>query len=170
MPEQILIVDGYNVIHCVPRFEQIMDKQSLERSREVLLGYCSEWIHRRRDTDRCYVVFDGDDQVIGKRATSSPGVQAVYSRTGETADDRIGVMLERADRRDRYTVVSDDKEVRTHARTHRMEWMSAGDFCRAPVSKSRGAARSGTSDDKDPLDPRDAAAINAELRRHYGIE
>ena len=170
MPEHVLLVDGYNVIHCVPRFKRILDGQSLHRSREALLGHCGEWIHRRRDIDRCYVVFDGSDDVLPSADTLVAGVRAVYSRTGESADHRIRTMLDRADRRDSHIVVSDDREVRAYARTRRMEWMSAADFCRRPAAKTRPARDENTSDDEEPLSPGDAAAINAELRRHYGIE
>lgn len=170
MPDHVLLVDGYNVIHCVPRLERILDEQSLHRSREALLQHCGAWIHRRRDIDRCYVVFDGSDDVLPARDTSVAGVRAVYSRTGESADHRIRTMLDRADRRDSHTVVSDDKEVRSYARARRMQWMSTADFCRQRTAGTGPARDNDTPAEEKLLSPGDAAAINAELRRHYGIE
>jgi len=170
MRKHVLLVDGYNVIHCVPRFERVLDGQSLHRSREALLRYCGEWTHRRRDIDRCCVVFDGNDDVMPGRGTTVAGVRAIYSRSGESADDRIRTMLDKADRGDKYTVVSDDNTVRAHARFHHMEWISAADFCRLRTQRPGTAPGNDKHDDEPPLSPGDAAAITEELKKHYGIE
>lgn len=167
--EHVIIVDGYNVIHRVPRLERLVEA-SLENSRAALLRYCSEWRTRRREVSAFYVVFDGDSSVTDGGTVSAPGVRAVFTHTGETADTRILNMLERAGRRDRYTVVSDDNEVRTYARIHHMEWLSATDFC-PPVPREPRHAGSDTDDDVKPLlAAKDIAAINADMRRHLGLD
>jgi len=172
-----IVVDGYNVIHRVGRFKQQMER-SLEAGRIALLRYCSEWRARRRDVDQFYVVFDGDSSVVGgERTASAPGVKAIYSQSGETADLRIRKLLEQADRRDCFTVVSDDNEVRECARIHHMEAMSVGDFSRVAqpnraTSQPNGHlshAKTRLSVDKAPLNPRTARAINDELGRLWDV-
>ena len=164
MKTHTIIVDGYNVIYRVPRFKAQLDKR-LQSGREALLRYCSEWKARRRDVDRFYVVFDGDSSVIGgEAAASAPGVRALYSKTGETADRRIRRMLDQADRREQITVVSDDNEVRDSARVHHMRSMSATEFARMRTSGSTDPSRTGESETEQPLSPSAAKAITDELR------
>ena len=175
MKQHTIIVDGYNVIHRVPRFKEQMER-SLEGGREALLRYCCEWKARRRDVDRFYVVFDGDSSVIGgERAASAPGVRALYSKTGETADLRIRRMLEQADRREHFMVVSDDNEVRDSARVHHMTSMSAQDFAHVVNKRTDGQTNSRTTKGKtrpsaptDDLAPGQAKAITDELRDLWG--
>ncbi len=175
MKRYTVIIDGYNVIYRIPRFKAQLDK-SLQAGREALLGYCSEWKMHRRDVDRCTVVFDGDSSVLGgEQAVSAPGVRALYSKTGETADRRIRRMLEHADRHEHIVVVSDDNEVRESARIHHMSAMSASDFGRTGVRNRNPNSRTaepGTTKGKrrledagDSLPPATEKAITDELRR-----
>jgi predicted RNA-binding protein with PIN domain len=163
MKTHTIIIDGYNVIYRVPRFKAQLDR-SLQAGREALLRYCSEWKTHRRDIDRFYVVFDGDSSVIGGEvAASAPGVRALYSKTGETADRRIQRMLEQADRHEEISVVSDDNEVRDSARVHHMRSMSASGF--AGIGRSRGAeGKMLTEETESPLPPAAQRAITNELR------
>ncbi len=171
MKMHTVIIDGYNVIYRVPRFKVQLDR-SLQAGREALLRYCSEWRARRRDVDLFYVVFDGDSSVIGGEiAASAPGVRAIYSKTGETADRRIRRMLDQADRRETITVVSDDNEVRDSARVHHMDSMSASEFARVAEARTAEQPNSRTtkekmrrSDVKESLPPSQARAITDELR------
>jgi predicted RNA-binding protein with PIN domain len=175
MKQNTIIVDGYNVIHRVPRFKAHMER-SLEGGREALLRYCTEWKARRRDVDRFYVVFDGDSSVIGgERAASAPGVRALYSKTGETADLRIRRMLEQADRREHFTVVSDDNEVRDSARVHHMTTMSSLEFARVVNKRTDEQSNGRTTKGKtrqsappDDLAPGQAKAITDDLRSVWG--
>ncbi|MBL7075872.1 MAG: NYN domain-containing protein [Kiritimatiellae bacterium] len=163
MKTQTIIIDGYNVIYRVPRFNAQLDK-SLQAGREALLRYCSEWKARRRDVDRFYVVFDGDSSVIGGEiAASAPGVRALYSKTGETADRRIRHMLDQADRNEQITVVSDDNEVRDSARVHHMRSMSALEFSRMGSGRTA-RSKSHAADVEAPLPPSAARVITDELR------
>jgi len=164
MKTHTVIVDGYNVIYRVPRFKAQLDR-SLQAGREALLRYCSEWKARRRDVDRFYVVFDGDSSVMGGEiAASAPGVRALYSKTGETADRRIRRMLDQADRRDRITVVSDDNEVRDSARVHHMQAMSALDFARLAAERRSTKGNAHKDEVENPLPPTAQKAITDELR------
>lgn len=171
MRTHTVIVDGYNVIYRVPRFKAQLDR-SLEAGREALLRYCSEWKARRRDVDRFLVVFDGDSSVMGgERSASAPGVRALYSKTGETADRRIRRMLEQSERNEAITVVSDDNEVRDSARVTHMHAMSATQFARmgqgrtaAPSTRRTTQGQRGPVEDKAPLPPATAKNITDELR------
>ncbi len=162
-----VIVDGYNVIYRIPRFKVQLDR-SLQAGREALLRYCSEWKTRKRDVDRFYVVFDGDSSVVGGEATASaPGVRAIYSKTGETADRRIRRMLDQAEGHERIVVVSDDNEVRDSARVHHMSSMSALDFARRNTPSSRQSPQHG--DDDAALSPSEKRMITDELRSLWDV-
>ncbi len=163
MRTHTVIVDGYNVIHRVPRFKAQLDR-SLQAGREALLRYCSEWKARRRDVDRFFVVFDGDSSIIdGDVTASAPGVRALYSKTGETADRRIRRMLDQAERNEAITVVSDDNEVRDSARVNHMQAMSAAQFARIGIARGR-QGRTGSTATETPLPPAAQKAITDELR------
>ncbi len=169
MKQRIIVVDGYNVIYRVARFKAQLDR-SLEAGREALLRYCSEWKTRRRDVDRFYVVFDGDSSVTGsERTASAPGVKALYSKSGETADRRIHRMLNQAERNEHFTVVSDDNEVRTSARIHHMASMSAAEFSAMAQGKARDKRSAQQSDIEPPLSPKAVKAINDELRDLWDV-
>ncbi len=165
-----VLIDGYNVLHRVPAWSEQLER-SLERARESLLVYCSAWRQRHRDVDRVVVVFDGDSSVADGRTGSAPGVLALYTESGETADRRIMSLLAEARRGEQLTVVTDDNEIRRRARAELARWLSVDAFMAAP----RGARKAGglapdPGQDKARLPPGAVAAIDAELRRLWGIE
>ena len=88
MQKRIIIIDGYNVVHRIPRWAEQLDA-SLERGREALLIYCRRWMQTRGDVWLFVVVFDGDSEVTAAHSSAGPGVRVLYTQTGETADDRI---------------------------------------------------------------------------------
>ncbi len=163
MKNHTIIVDGYNVIYRVPRFKAQLDR-SLQSGREALLRFCSEWKARRRDVDRFYVVFDGDSSVQdGDVTASAPGVRALYSKTGETADRRIRLMLDQAERNQEITVVSDDNEVRDSARVNHMRSISVLEFARTGGDRAT-ETQASPSETEKPLPPAARKAITDELR------
>lgn len=183
MQKRIYIIDGYNVIHRVPRWEKQLEL-SLERGREALLSYCRKWMQHRGDVWMFHVVFDGDCAVAPSHTSSGPGVRVVYTRTGETADDRmLDIMREFGDGCE-YVAVSDDRYVTGHATLLSAEVMSASDFAaflspasKPPRKKQRGRG-SRASEDADPtsrdntagkVSPYDAKIITDSLRREWNV-
>ena len=185
MQKRIYIIDGYNVIHRVPRWEKHLNA-SLERGRDVLLSYCRRWMQTRGDVWMFYVVFDGDCAVTASHTSSGPGIRVVYTRTGETADDRILDIMKEFGEGHNYVAVSDDRYVSGHAQLLSAEAMSARAFASVlepeagrpqPQRKQRGRGGKG-SQDVDPtsrdntagkVSPRDAKLITDSLRREWNV-
>jgi predicted RNA-binding protein with PIN domain len=184
MQKRIYIIDGYNVIHRVPRWEAHLNA-SLEQGREALLSYCRRWMQTRGDVWLFYVVFDGDCAVTSSHTSSGPGIRVVYTRTGETADDRmLDIMREFGEGCD-YVAVSDDRYVSSNAKLLSAETLSARDFAEALSPESKAAPRKKqrgrggkASRDVDPtsrdntagkVSPHDAKIITDSLRREWNV-
>lgn len=163
-----MIIDGYNVIHRVPRFCRLMDT-SLESARKALLQYCAEWITMRNDVWQFCVVFDGDSSVADSYGQTARGVRALYSRTREAADDRILALMEQRGKSCRYVVVTDDNRVLAGAKERNAAIMSSLAFASVLGKQRRGTAGDTGDGDKE-LPPRDRKRINDELKEVWGIE
>lgn len=164
---KVLIVDGYNVIHRVPRFHAILQR-SLEAAREGLLSYCSTWRDTRGDFTELLVVFDGDSSVDGVGHRTVRGVQVAYTRTGETADDRIRGMVDDSPRNRECVVVTDDGELAAAIRSRGGRFMSAAEFANVLGRRSSSLRGARQDESKQPLSPEDEMSINADLRRVWG--
>lgn len=130
MQKRIIIIDGYNVVHRIPRWAEQLDA-SLERGREALLIYCRRWMQTRGDVWLFVVVFDGDSEVTAAHSSAGPGVRVLYTQSGETADDRILETVHEFGDRCHYVVVSDDRYVSGNAKRMGKEIMSSTAFAHA---------------------------------------
>jgi len=164
---KVLIVDGYNVIHRVPRFHSILQR-SLEAARESLLCYCSTWRDTRGDFAELLVVFDGDSSVEGADHLMVRGVQVTYTRTGETADDRIRGMVDDSPSNRECVVVTDDGELAAAIRSRGGRFMSSTEFANVLGRQTRSSRCARQDENKPPLSQEDEMSINADLRRVWG--
>ncbi len=160
MRKTVYIVDGYNVVHRVAALRECLSAGPAA-GRRALLAYCSEWMTRRRDVWLFYVVFDGDSSVHPAEEGAAPGVRAVYTETGETADRRVLALAAERAQDAHCVVVSDDREVVSKAREERASAMSASAFF-AVLRPERGRGGE-AADDKTELSPQQKKAINDEL-------
>jgi len=174
MHKTIYILDGYNLIHRVPRWRDKFNV-SLEQGRNSLLAYCRQWMQARGDVWLFYVVFDGDSAVMASHSSAGPGIRVVYSRTGETADDRILEIVHEFGEKCRYVVVSDDNYVSRNARGLDAETMAADAFAAVlSVKNSRtGSKRRGVAQDdfggNDKPDGQTAKSITESLMREWNV-
>jgi len=112
MPQRLIIVDGYNVIHRAPLLRPGPDR-TLREAREKLVNLLS-WAVGKGDT-RFLVVFDGAEGVGAEERESR--VEVRYSKPPQKADDVIRVLVEeQIENERRVTVVTADLEVARHAR------------------------------------------------------
>jgi predicted RNA-binding protein with PIN domain len=174
MRKTIYILDGYNLIHRVPRWREKFDI-SLEQGRNALLGYCRRWVQTRGDVWLFYVVFDGDSAVMASHSSAGPGIRVVYSRTGETADDRILEIVHEFGEKCRYVVVSDDNYVARNARGLDAETMAADTFAAVlnaksskTCSKRRGISQNDFGENDKP-DGQTAKSITESLMREWNV-
>jgi len=167
---RICIVDGYNVIHKAPELRKLLEGNLLS-AREGLVRQCAEWCSQRGDFSKFYVVFDGDSSVAPGGSNPAPGVNVIYSRSHETADERIVELVEERRPDCEYTVISNDRYVRDKAREARATVMSVQEFC-ATLGRTRrqgtgGAGSSGS--EKADLTPGQEKAITDSLRQEWGV-
>jgi predicted RNA-binding protein with PIN domain len=85
--QEILLVDGYNVIHALPELKRIAE-ESLEEARHVLIDMMQDF--QGYKGCRLIVVFDAHmiQRGQGKEETAG-GVEVVYTKENETADHYI---------------------------------------------------------------------------------
>ncbi len=112
MPQRLIIVDGYNLIHRAPQLRPGPDR-SLREAREKLLNLLS-WAVGSGEA-HFLVVFDGAE---GPGTEGRSGrVEVRFSRPPAKADDVIRELVEeRVGKVERVTVVTADIEVARHAR------------------------------------------------------
>ena len=169
MAKHIMILDAYNILHRVPRWSGMLEV-SLEQAREQVVGYCRRWMATRGDVWLFCVVFDGDSGVGGGLQSAGAGIRVFFSRSGQSADDRLLAILDEFGPQFAYTVVSDDRYVRDKAR--RLGAAVTGCLAFAAkldtVEQARGARnrrRTGTMPGETKLDPSTASQITDALRR-----
>ena len=112
MPQRLVIVDGYNLIHRSPSLRPGPDR-TLRQAREKLVNLLS-WVVGSGEA-AFLVVFDGAEGAgpDGRQQR----VEVRYSRPPRKADDLIRELVEeRMERVERITVVTADLEVARHAR------------------------------------------------------
>ncbi len=170
MSRRTYIIDGYNAIHRVRKWQQIMEVE-LARGREALCAYCAEWMTVRNDAEKFIVVFDGDSNASPFSRDSYRGVNIVYTRTGETADSRIISLVEEMKTPQEAIVVSDDGEVMKRCGMAGAEISSVKSFVgklRSP--ERRGSGPAFTGNDGDGLTVAERNKITNDLKREWGIE
>lgn len=124
----LLVVDGYNVIHGTPRYQELIDEHAgagaladvaslsrdpyghdpFERAREALVADVAAYAQGSHDP---VIVFDGAGNLSDARPDlSRAGVRVVFSRTGESADTLIERLVSKArgSSRDVLLVTSDN--------------------------------------------------------------
>ena len=164
-----MILDAYNILHRIPRWAGVLE-ESLELGREQLLGYCRRWMQSRGDVWLFCVVFDGNSGLTGGLRSAGAGIRVFFSRSGQTADDRLLAILDEFGPAFAYTVVSDDHYVRDKARLLGASvWACkafAGKLDAVDTARDRRQKRdAGSGGTGTKVDPADAARITEELRR-----
>lgn len=82
-----IVIDGYNLIRRSPRL-QPLDRRDMEEGREALLTALAAY--RRLKGHRITIVFDGWERGgISEQVRLTAGLQVVFSRRGERADQAI---------------------------------------------------------------------------------
>ncbi|MBN2302658.1 MAG: NYN domain-containing protein [Lentisphaerae bacterium] len=170
MAGKTMIVDGYNVIHCSRSIENAL-MAGLQSARDCLLRMCAGWLRNRNDVELFRVVFDGDSSVIGRDNLPPPGVRVEYTRSGETADERIVSILSRHETPRCCVVVTDDRELARGCRGLGVDIMSVIEFNRVYASTNlRRRTTNIVERDKSALTLEEMESINADLRKEWGLD
>ncbi|MCX7590291.1 MAG: NYN domain-containing protein [Kiritimatiellae bacterium] len=161
-----LFVDGYNVINDVPHLRKLTE-QSLETARRVLLEQCTTWLRTRGDMDMVIVVFEGEENFAPSlRITSGGGkVRVVYTKKGETADDRIVSMIRVATDARRCVLVTADRGLSSRAEALGAKIVAPCSFVEIATRRDRLHGSAQHDDDGRGLSSVERAAINRDLLR-----
>jgi len=120
------IIDGYNIIHLVPRLRDAMGK-SLEHARNILLSLLQSY--RSGHAIQCTVVFDGAQ--ICPAATTGPAqawLRVIYSKPPEKADPVIKKLIRDAGDKRSLVLVSADNDLLFYARQNGAQTLSPDEF------------------------------------------
>jgi predicted RNA-binding protein with PIN domain len=164
--QRILLVDGYNVVNCVPELRTSLDG-GLQNARNRLALQVSTWSREHPGVEPI-IVFDGRFQLSGGREQRIAGVRCVFSLAAHGGDDElIRFVRDYKGRKPDITVVSDDNNVGNNCRAHGASVQSAAFIMirkrRAPSGNRRG------SGDRKGLDAKAVAEIDAELKKKFGL-
>ncbi len=135
-----LIIDGYNLLGARGQVGRVAGADA-DSARERLLQELAAY--RQRKAHAITVVFDGWQQGLGvERREHRAGVEVIYSRRGERADQVIQRLA--ADYGSACAVVSSDREVADSARANGAFVIGASEFdsrIRMALATASGQAR-----------------------------
>ena len=125
-PVRTLIVDGYNVIHCTPPYNNLAD-HDLDAARVALVSDVAAFAHGDWDAT---VVFDGHSNPSSEgRAHRVAGVTVIFSRFGVDADSVIEMLGSKArGRGDETVVVTSDAQTQWAVLGGSVSRMSSAEF------------------------------------------
>lgn len=109
----VILVDGYNLIHALGMIQHHMPRGGLEASRRRLLEFLATAFQGRDAI--VTVVFDARSG-NGKRSLVQAGMYVQFSGQGESADDLIERMIDENDDTDQLIVVSNDARLQHAAK------------------------------------------------------
>ncbi len=121
-----IIVDGYNVIHRVPELQRLLDRGLEEARAELILQIKSMLTWKRVEV---VLVFDGNHMGgPAQPVTGHDRLRVVFSRAPVKADPVMQSLIKGEDRPARVTLVSDDQEMVSFARSMGARTLSAQGF------------------------------------------
>lgn len=167
----IYVLDAYNVIHKTRELEKLLDK-SLQAARDGLIVRCGRLLSRG-DISKMILVFDGKSEFRDLPRSGPPKIQIVFSETGETADERIGNILEGLSGSRGTQVVSDDNSVRNLARAYGAQSVSIAEFdgrirkTEIKAGPKHSSYRGGSS---NALTPKQADEITQEYKKSLKLK
>jgi predicted RNA-binding protein with PIN domain len=141
-----ILIDGYNLIRQSAAF-RCFDRLSLEAGRKALVQSLATY--KKQTGHRVTVVFDAwESGFLTEERDRHGGINILYSRRGETADDLIKRMIE--NRKEEFVVVTSDRAIADFA-SHRGVAAIA-----SPVFESRleraASARAGDDDGQQAVE------------------
>jgi predicted RNA-binding protein with PIN domain len=123
MPARI-VIDGYNLIRQSPFFGP-MEKLDMEEARKNLIEFL--WEYKKLKACRITVVFDaGGVEYILPRVEKIKGIEVIFSRHGEKADDVIKRLSSKE--KEAIIVVTSDREIAKFSERNGSAVISSRDF------------------------------------------
>jgi predicted RNA-binding protein with PIN domain len=161
-----LVVDGYNLIKAWPRLRR-QERASLELARRSLVRALAEYA--ARTPAQVVLVFDGDGGTDLPAAQRCGGVQVLFARAPQKADDVIAELVQRLHRSQRARVISSDRQVRGAARRHRVRSSTADEFVRQLEEPARRSPAPAAAAAPEAMDEVELAAWERLFREERGM-
>jgi len=151
-----MVIDGYNLIYAMPELARLVERD-LEHARDRLITYLASYAATR--SVRVTVVFDGRGGQASAGRPKVGGVEVVYSRSPQDADQRIKAMIAGEKNPKSCTVVTSDRSIITHVRDFKAKTISSSTFARTLSGGSVNRVPSSVtrSTDKPEMKPGDMA-------------
>jgi len=146
------IVDGYNVMRRLGRFEQ----GRLQDQRESFIVFLRAHRPVGSARNRLIIVFDGAQELFGMSSITHKDI--VFSK-GESADDAIKKMVAASSRRADIVVVTDDRDLSLSVRAMGARVSGVKDF----LLKSDSVKKRSQESEDESLDPLERQRINQEM-------
>jgi len=138
----VIIVDGYNIIHGIPGLRRYLDV-SLERARDELIALVKAYQLNKKVN--VTLVFDGQPSQLS--ATESRGrFKVMFSKSPGTADEVIERIVRRHAHPRSTTVVTDDAELARFVRSYQAQVWSTDEFYTMLTKRRRCAKKNGIYD------------------------
>jgi len=146
-----LVIDGYNLLALLDRASGRIPLHS-DMARESLIQELAAYRHRKAHP--VTVVFDGWQQgFITERREHRSGIEVIYSRRGEKADQVIQRLA--SEFGSDCAVVSSDREVAHYARVQGALAIEAGEFSEklrgGPMTRRVAFKELDTGDESEPV-------------------
>jgi len=106
----ILVVDGYNAVHLIPKALKLIDK-SLKHARDYIVQISKDYIRLKGNISDVKVVFDGNEKYSYLEKISNQ----VFSKTGQ-GDDTIIATVKKYLKSSKVVIASNDNYVRNNCR------------------------------------------------------
>ena len=117
-----VLIDGYNLMHAL---SILSGGISLEEGRRQLLDTLG--MYKRKKGHKMVVVFDGKDKVsMGEERMRCSGIEVVFTRRGETADEVLVKMAARL--REGAVVITSDRSIRDEVLSFGTQSFTSQDF------------------------------------------
>jgi hypothetical protein len=142
----LIAIDGYNFIKQSPELRKL-EQIELQKAREGLIEDLARY--KRVKGHSILVVFDGGQQGrAGEKGGSSRGIQVVFSRPGEKADDVLKRLA--AEKRDGILLVTSDREIAGFAEKKGAKVLPVWDFAEKMEMAQYFAAKGSAGEDRSP--------------------
>lgn len=165
MNTQLLLIDGYNVIHKIDALKAELQR-NLENSRKKLALYLNDWKHQCGFKGAISVVFDGQSANYLDSVESYHGIKFYYSYKDSDADNHIIAMLKSHNCPSSITVITDDNYIKNHCKVYGARSKPVS-YLTVPKIKKPAPKDNHTSYKQIPH--KDIVDINDYVRKKWGI-
>lgn len=118
-----LIIDGYNLMHCMK-----LKGENFQKKRENFINELHLFV--KANSVNIILVFDGSKNISQyKSIEKQENVKIIYSAHNQTADDVIVELIKtRKTKSKNMVLITSDRELVNYAEENRIKTMSSSDF------------------------------------------